>query len=76
MMVSQTISGLTVGSKIKAPMPFTGEAEIIGFRYYTNSRTGRTCVVADYLFTKPDGTVGQSFNAIDQILNAQAEAKP
>lgn len=71
MMVSQTISGLTVGSKIKAPMPFTGEAEIIGFRYYTSPHTGRTCVVADYLFTKSDGTMGQSFNAIDQILNAQ-----
>lgn len=71
MLVSQTISGLTLGSVIKAPTPFTGDAEIIGFRYYTSIHTGRTTVVADYIFTKPDGSTGQSFDPIDQILNAQ-----
>ena len=48
-MTTKTICGLSVGDKITAPMPFTGTAEIVGFRYHTSRNTGRTYMVADYI---------------------------
>jgi hypothetical protein len=71
---AKEIMGLKLGSKIKLPYPFEDrEGEIIGFRYYTSHNTGITTVVADYLFTKDDGTVGHSFDAVTKILNCQKE---
>lgn len=36
------LCGLKVNDKIRAPMPFSGHATILGFRYYTSRNTGRT----------------------------------
>ena len=64
MMVSKTISGLTLGDKIKAPMPFDGTAEIIGFRYHTSRNTGRTYIVGDYI--THDGKA--SFDPVEKLV--------
>jgi hypothetical protein len=74
MLVSQTIAGLTLGSIVKAPMPFDGTAEIIGFRYHTHHMTGRTSVVADYLVTSHEGKIVQSFDSVDRVIAAQTKA--
>ena len=74
--VSQQIAGLRLGAKIKAPSPFCGEAEIIGFRYWTSANTGRTVVVADYLFTDDKGEIKQSFDPVDKIVRAQGWTDP
>jgi hypothetical protein len=55
------LAGLKINAKIKAPMPFAGEATIIGFRYYTSRNSGRTSMVADYI--TDDGKA--SFDAIE-----------
>jgi len=58
------LCGLKVNDKIRAPMPFSGHATILGFRYYTSRNTGRTAMVADYL--TDDGK--QSFDPIEKVL--------
>jgi hypothetical protein len=58
------LAGLKVNDKIKAPVPFTGNATIIGFRYYTGRNTGRTYMVADYI--TDDGKA--SFDALEKVL--------
>ena len=58
------LCGLKVNGKIKAPMPFSGEATIIGFRYYTSRNTGRTYMVADYI--TDDGKA--SFDSLEKLL--------
>jgi hypothetical protein len=58
------IAGLNVNEKINAPMPFTGQATIIGFRYYTSRNTGRTYMVADYI--TDEGKM--SFDSLEKVL--------
>ena len=60
----QELAGLKINGRIKAPSPFTGEATIIGFRYYTGRHTGRTSMVADYI--TDDGKA--SFDAIEKLV--------
>lgn len=59
------LAGLKVNSKIRAPMPFDGEATVIGFRYHTGRNSGRTYMVADYI--TDDGK--QSFDSLEKILS-------
>ena len=60
----ETLAGLSVNGRIRAPVPFSGEATIIGFRYYTSRNTGRTYMVADYV--TDDGKA--SFDALEKLL--------
>ena len=64
MLVSQTISGLSLGDKIRSPLPFSGTAEIMGFRYHTSRNTGRTYIVGDYL--THDGKA--SFDPVEKLV--------
>jgi hypothetical protein len=59
----KTICGLSVGDKIKSPMPFTGTAEIIGFRYYTGRH--RTVMVADYI----THDLKASFDPVEKLIS-------
>lgn len=77
MTVSQEIAGLKLGSKTKIPSRWHDgfdDAEIIGFRHYTSRNNGRTYVVADFLYTNPEGKVAQGFEAVDAIVRAANEA--
>lgn len=58
------LAGLQINQKIRAPMPFKGNATIIGFRWHTSRNTGRTYMVAEYV--TDDGC--QSFDSIDKVL--------
>lgn len=63
------LCGLKVNSKIKAPIPFDGEATILGFRYYTSRNTGRTYMVGDYL--TDDGKM--AFDSIEKLVKHKHE---
>ena len=58
------LAGLKINDRIKAPSPFTGEATIIGFRYYTSRNNGRTSMVADYI----TDDMKASFDAIEKLI--------
>jgi hypothetical protein len=60
----QTICGLSIGDTIDSPLPFTGTAEIIGFRYYTSRNNGRTSMVADYI----THDLKASFDAVEKLI--------
>lgn len=60
----QELAGLKINGRIKAPSPFTGEATIVGFRYYTGRHSGRTSMVADYI--TDDGKA--SFDPIEKLV--------
>lgn len=62
--MTNTICGLSVGDKITSPLPFTGTAEIIGFRYHTSRNTGRTYMVADYI----THDLKQSFDSVEKVI--------
>jgi len=58
------LAGLKVNQKIRAPMPFSGEATVIGFRYHTHRMSGRTTMVVDYI--TDDGKM--AFDSLDKVL--------
>jgi hypothetical protein len=65
------IANLRINGRIKAPQPFTGEATIIGFRYYTGRHTGRTAMVADYI--TDDGKA--SFDPIEKLVPSSSPSR-
>jgi len=62
--MTKTIMGLSVGDTITAPMPFTGTAEIIGFRYHTSRNNGRTYMVGDYI----THDMKAAFDAVEKLI--------
>jgi hypothetical protein len=62
--MTDQIANLKVNQKIRAPMPFSGEATIVGFRYHTSRNTGRTYMAVDYV--TDDGKC--SFDSLEKIL--------
>jgi len=62
--MTQELAGLKINGRIRAPIPFSGLATIIGFRYYTGRHSGRTSMVADYV--TDDGKA--SFDPIEKLL--------
>ena len=63
------LCGLKVNGKIKAPLPFDGEATIVGFRYHVSRHTGRMYLVGDYV--TDDGKF--AFDAIDKLIKHKLE---
>jgi hypothetical protein len=63
------LAGFKINQTINAPMPFDGNATIIGFRWHTSRNTGRTYMVAEYL--THDGK--QCFDSLERIQRAQRE---
>jgi hypothetical protein len=64
-----TICGLSIGEIIQAPLPFSGTAEIVGFRYHTSRHTGRTYMVADYVTHDHKA----AFDAVEKLAKLKAE---
>jgi len=70
--MKMTVLGLSVGDTITAPTPFSGTAEIVGFRYHTSRNTGRTCMVADYV--THDGKA--SFDPVEKLRPLKISEAP
>jgi hypothetical protein len=64
------LAGLKINDRIKAPMPFKGEATIIGFRYYTSRNNGRTSMVADYI----TDDLKTSFDGIEKLIPLKVQS--